>query len=117
MPLSNQDVERIKLLGFGTEFFITSKNGWFQLKNKDGRCVFNNGFMCLIYKDRPEGCRLYPIIYDKDKRYAIYDKYCPYKEKFKFSKRTVEKLFALVSKLEYEKVQRKSKINNYKSIS
>jgi Fe-S-cluster containining protein len=114
MPLSNQDIERIKNLGFSKMFFINDKNGWLLLKNKDGRCVFNNGSICLIYKDRPEGCRLYPIIYDKDKSCAIYDKYCPFKEKFKISKETVEKLFALISKLEYEKAKRKSKISDCK---
>jgi len=44
--------------------------------------------MCLIYKDRPEGCKIYAIIYDKDKDRAVFDKDCLYREKFKISKRT-----------------------------
>ena len=115
MPLSNQDVKRIKRLGFDTEFFITLKNGWFQLKNKDGRCVFNNGFMCLIYKDRPEGCKFYPILYDKDENKAVFDKDCPYKDSFKISKRTTEELFALVLRLECERTNRKIINNSNKS--
>ena len=83
MPLSNQDIKRIKMLGFDKTFFVTSRNGWFQLKNKNGRCVFNNGSMCIIYEHRPEGCKIYPILYDKDRNKAVFDKDCPYKDRFK----------------------------------
>ena len=106
MPLSNQDIKRIKKLGFNTKFFVNSRNGWLQLKNKDGRCFFHSGMICMIYKDRPEGCKLYPIIYDKDGSIAIFDKDCPYKDSFKISKRTTEKLYTLVSRLEYERIKR-----------
>lgn len=109
MPLSNQDINCIKLLGFNTKFFISKRKGWLQLKNIDGRCVFNNGKKCIIYKNRPEGCRLYPVIFDKHKNRAILDNYCPYKKYFKISKKKTERLFALVSRLEYEKIQRKIK--------
>jgi len=109
MPLSNQDINCIKKLGFNTNFFIKSKNRWLQLKNKEGKCVFNNGSMCLIYKNRPEGCRLYPVIYDKDESCAILDKDCPYKENFKITKKTAEELFDIVLKLEKEKALRKIK--------
>jgi Fe-S-cluster containining protein len=109
MSLSNQDVQLIESQGFNTKFFISKRKGWLQLKNKDGKCVFNNGKKCIIYKNRPEGCRLYPVIFDKDKNCAVLDRYCPYKDNFKISKMKVERLFDLVSKLEYEKIQRKTK--------
>ena len=115
MPLSNKDIENIKKLGFNTKFFIISRNGWLQLKNKNGRCVFHSGILCMIYKDRPEGCRLYPIIYDKDEKIAIIDKDCPNKDSFKISKKTTEKLYALISKLENEKAKRIRK-NSYVKI-
>jgi Fe-S-cluster containining protein len=108
MPLTNKDIERITSLGFKTKFFIKSRNGWLLLKNRDDRCVFNNGVKCLIYKNRPEGCKLYPIIYDKDKDCAIFDKDCPYKENFKISKRKIKRLYVVVLQLEYEKTQRKN---------
>ncbi len=113
MPLSNKDIIRIKKLGFNTNLFITSKKGWLQLKNKDSKCIFHNGIVCTIYYDRPEGCRIYPIIYDKDENKAIFDKNCPYANKFIISKRTTEKLYALVSRLECERAERKNKINRY----
>ena len=56
MLLSYQDIERIKRLGFDTNFFVTEKDGWLQLKNQDGRCVFHNNKMCTIYENRPDGC-------------------------------------------------------------
>lgn len=108
MPLSNQDIKRINKLGFDKKVFVYKNGGWIQLRNRKGKCVFHNGLKCLIYKERPEGCRLYPIIYDKDNNCAIHDAYCPYKEKFKITKDKIEKLILLVSKLENEKVQRKT---------
>ena len=107
MPLSNQDIERISGLGFDTNFFVTEHDGWLQLKNHDGSCVFHNGKICSIYKDRPEGCKLYPIIYDKDKSCAIFDEDCPHRNKFQKSKSITKQLYALVSKLECEMAKRK----------
>jgi len=115
MPLLNLDVKRIQSLGFNRKFFTKISNGWVQLKNKNGKCVFNNGIICVIYKNRLEGCRLYPIIYDKDKNCATLDSYCPYKENFKISKNKTKLLFTLVLKLEYEKAQRKSEKDRYNS--
>ena len=108
MPLSNQDVKRIKTLGYSKKFFVTPKNGWLQLKNKDGKCVFHDGSMCIIYNHRPEGCKFYPVIYEKDNGCAILDNYCPYRENFRISKVKAKKLYNLVLKLEFEKVQRRN---------
>jgi Fe-S-cluster containining protein len=107
MPLSNQDIEHIRALGFNTNFFVIEIDGWLQLKNHDGRCVFHNGKICSIYKDRPEGCRLYPIIYDKDKSCAIFDEDCPHRNKFQMPKSIIKQLNNTVSRLESERVKRK----------
>ena len=93
MLLSHQDIERIKRLGFNTDFFVTERNGWLQLKNQDGRCVFHSGIMCTIYETRPDGCKLYPIIYDNDKKYAVFDKDCPQRDKFHISKSNTKQLY------------------------
>ena len=110
MPLSNQDIKRITKLGFDPKSFVKTRNGWLQLKNKDGRCFFHSGTICMIYKDRPEGCKLYPIIYDKDENSAVFDRDCPYRGNFKMSKNVVKKLYALISKLEIEKNKRNKKV-------
>jgi len=99
MILSYQDIDRIKRLGFDINFFVTERDGWLQLKNQDGRCVF--------HKDRPDGCKLYPIIYDKDKKHAIFDKDCLQKDKFLMSKSITKQLYDIVSKLESERAERK----------
>lgn len=107
MPLSSQDIAKIKNLGFKTNSFVIERCGWLQLKNYKGKCVFHNGTMCSIYENRPEGCKLYPIIYDKDKKCAIFDKDCLYIDKFHISKSTTKQLYNLVSKLENERAEKK----------
>ena len=109
MPLSYKDIEQIKRLGFDVTFFVTENDGWLQLKNKNSRCVFHTGKICSIYKDRPDGCKLYPIIYDKDGERAVFDKDCPHRDKFHMSKSTMKQLYVLVSKLERERAERKRK--------
>jgi len=111
MPLSYKDINRIKSLGFDINFFVTKRNGWLQLKNKNGRCVFHTGILCSIYKYRPEGCKLYPIIFDMDKECAIKDVECPFSDKFNKSESIVNELYHLVSKLENEKIKRKKMKN------
>lgn len=107
MILSNYDIKKIKNLGFKKDFFVLQKEGWLMLKNINGRCVFHDGFKCTIYKDRPIGCILYPVIFDKDKNCAVIDKDCPYRNYFKISKSLVKKLHNVVKKLECERSKRK----------
>lgn len=107
MPLLNEDIERIKQLGFDNDYFAVNKDGWLQIKNYDGRCVFNDGEQCLIYENRPEGCKLYPIIYDEDKNCAILDEDCPHIDEFKISEIDLKLLTSLITKLKDERTQRK----------
>jgi Fe-S-cluster containining protein len=65
MPLSNLDLKRILKLGYKLECFaVKTDEGW-RLKNNSGRCVFLIKERCGIYLHRPEGCRLYPLVYDE----------------------------------------------------
>lgn len=107
MPLSKEDIERIKGLGFGYNSFVVSRDGWLQLKNYDGRCVFNDGKQCLIYENRPEGCKLYPIIFDEGRNCATLDKDCPHRDEFKMSEIDLGMVASLVTKLKDERRQRK----------
>lgn len=106
MPLSNRDIEHIRALGFNTNFFVIERDGWLQLKNYNGRCVFHNGKICSIYENRPKGCRLYPIIYDKDENRAVLDEDCPHRDKFQMPKIAIKELLDIVSKLEREVTER-----------
>jgi hypothetical protein len=111
MILSEKDIDRIQSLGFSYDFFIDINNGWLQLKNKEGLCVFHNGKKCLIYENRPEGCQLYPLTYDNDNKCAIFDKECPHQSKFIISESLKLKLFNLISRVTSERSQR---MNNCK---
>ena len=108
MLLSKMDIKRIESLGYSCDFFIDTQDGWFQLKNREGHCVFHNGVKCLIYKHRPEGCQLYPIIFDKESNCAILDEECPYRNKFLITMNSRKKLFRLVSNIESERFHRMS---------
>ena len=107
MLLSHEDIMRIESLGFSTEFFVTESGGWLQLKNDSGQCVFHNGVGCSIYEKRPEGCKLYPIVYNSDMNCAILDDDCPHREKFEISKIALQQVSDLAIRLEYERNQRK----------
>ena len=106
MILSKKDVDRIQSLGFSYDFFCDIHDGWLQLKNKEGLCVFHDSKKCLIYENRPEGCQLYPVIYDSDNECAIFDKECPHQSKFIISAHLKNKLFNLVSRVISERSQR-----------
>ena len=111
MILSEKDIDKIQSLGFSYNFFVDINDGWLQLKNKDGLCVFHNCKKCLIYENRPEGCQLYPITYDNDNKCTIFDKECPHQSKFIISENLKLKLFNLISRV---KSERSKRMNNCK---
>jgi Fe-S-cluster containining protein len=108
MLLSNEDIVRIEQLGYAKDFFVREEDGWLQLKNDKGRCVFHDKTHCTIYDYRPKGCSLYPIVFNKFEQKAIYDKDCPYPFSFMMSDATLKELFILVEQMEYERLQRNS---------
>ena len=63
MVLTDSDIRRIVELGYRLEEFAYFDGEFWRLKNVNGKCVFldKNG-LCRIYKDRPLGCRAYPVI-------------------------------------------------------
>jgi len=103
MPLSRFDIKRILKMGYRLkDFAIKTAEGW-QLKNRSGRCVFLGEEGCEIYPHRPEGCRLYPLVYDEALGTAVLDDLCSYKDEFKVSSRDIERLFNLLVLLEKER--------------
>jgi Fe-S-cluster containining protein len=107
MILSYQDIKTIEKIGFNQEFFVTKHNGWLQLKNQNGRCVFHNGTLCTIYDQRPEGCTLYPAVYDDDANRAVLDTECPQRHCFHLSDKKTQQLTTLISRLKKERAKRK----------
>ncbi len=79
MPLSVGDIERLEALGYRREkFTVKDREGLRRLRNIDERCYFYDPVKrrCRVYRHRPLGCYLYPVIYDSDKGISI-DNYCP----------------------------------------
>ena len=100
MPLTRFDVERISRQGYRLKDFVVKRRRERQLKNRNGRCVFLGDDGCIIYSFRPEGCRLYPLIYNENNGKGVIHDFCPYGQEFKVRTDDIEKLYVLIKKLE-----------------
>jgi Fe-S-cluster containining protein len=81
MLLTNEDIKRIEKKGFHKKYFLKiDKEGYAQLRNRNGYCAFYNleKHQCTIYSDRPSGCGVYPVILDEEVGIII-DDLCPQK--------------------------------------
>lgn len=103
MRLTRDDIERIKRHGFDDKEFVVNVEGYKQLRNRDGRCVFLKGDDCSIYPSRPKGCRLYPLIYDCSKGKVVLDEFCPYRHEFSFGRLRGERVARLIKSIEEER--------------
>ncbi len=111
MVLTTRDIQTIEKAGYEARIFVSERNGWLQLKNSKGRCVFHNGTICTIYDHRPKGCVLYPVVYDKDSGCAFLDSECPQILCFPLSKTKEQQINILVHHLEKERRERMQKKN------
>jgi len=76
MLLSEKDISRLEKKGFSKTYFVKyDDQGYTQLKNRDGYCVFYDleKCRCNVYDDRPSGCRVYPVILDEEKGIVLDD--------------------------------------------
>jgi hypothetical protein len=101
MLLSDEDVSRLTAAGFHPSYFSRDVNGWTELKNVNRRCVFNDGRRCLVYDDRPEGCRSYPVVHKGGR--AILDEDCPHRSEFSIAPGDEERLRELVARLKAQR--------------
>jgi len=79
MLLSKKDIALLEKQGFSINYFVNyDRQGFAQLKNMDGYCVFYNRDRqrCRVYVNRPAGCRVYPVILDEETG-IILDDICP----------------------------------------
>ena len=82
MLLSTKDIKRLEQKGYRRAFFVRfDSQGYATLKNTRGYCVFYDveKRRCKVRAHRPEGCRVYPLIYHEDKG-IIVDPICPSRE-------------------------------------
>ena len=92
MPLSRFDISRLLELGHRLEDFAVKTGKEWRLKNRCGKCVFLSADGCKIYSHRPDGCRLYPLVYDETKGKAVMHRLCPYRHEFEVRGGDVENL-------------------------
>jgi hypothetical protein len=112
MLLSEKDIERLVNLGFEKSFFAkTDKEGYVQLKNRVGYCVFYDAkkHQCSIYADRPAGCRVYPVIVDEEKG-IILDEICQSRDTITATEKLVKgkRVVRLLERIDFEAENRRS---------
>jgi len=100
MPLTSFDIERISEQRYRIKDFVVKRRRERQLKNVNGRCVFLGDNGCIIYSFRPEGCRLYPLVFNENNGKGVIHDFCPYGHEFKVSRDDMENLFALIKELD-----------------
>lgn len=98
MPLADADVARLVSAGRRRNDFAEVRDGELRLKNVDGHCVFLAGGRCTVHELRPEGCRLYPLVWVEGKGPGL-DRLCPWRTEFTFGKPDEERLQKLVEGL------------------
>ncbi|MDH7564326.1 MAG: YkgJ family cysteine cluster protein [Candidatus Bathyarchaeota archaeon] len=81
MMLSNADIERLERVGYERQKFVRyDRYSFARLKNHREFCVFYDiqKCRCKIYKHRPLGCRIFPVIYSEQEGIVV-DDLCPMK--------------------------------------
>jgi Fe-S-cluster containining protein len=106
MMLSEADIERLEKLGFSRQTFARyDRYGFVRLKNCHGFCIFYDleKCNCRIYKHRPLGCRIYPVIYSEQEGVVV-DNLCPMKSTVSETelKRKGTKVMGLLQRIEEE---------------
>jgi hypothetical protein len=111
MLLSAKDIKRLENQGYTRDFFVQFDNeGYATLKNHRGYCVFYNPEKnrCKVRAHRPEGCRIYPVLYDEDKGITV-DTICPSRNTVTNKQKTKrgEKVLKLLKTIDAEAKQRR----------
>ena len=102
MPLIEDDLKRIEKLGYKRVEFTLQVEGETRLSNRGKSCFFLKDGKCKIYYDRPEGCKIYPLVYDIDTHKFVYDSVCPHGTDFRVTHEDKERLKRLIKKLDRE---------------
>jgi Fe-S-cluster containining protein len=100
MPLTGVDIKRIVKQGYRYKDFVIRRKRDRYLKNQSGKCAFLGDNGCEIYSIRPNGCRLYPLVYNEKTNQAIIHDFCPYGYMFMVTRENVENLSSLIKRLE-----------------
>ena len=96
MILLPSDIERIKrFTNLDIDRFAIFKDGFYRLRNVDGRCIFLDDKGCKIYSMKPIGCSIYPLVFDYIHG-PIMDSICPLAKEFMYRCKDVEEALNLL---------------------
>lgn len=120
MLLTEADVLRLAVARPGLDFAFVADDGFLQLRTRDAPpapgmagkpCVFLDGAgRCSVWDDRPEGCRLYPGVWDGDALRAHLDAdHCPHTDGFLLPRSTQDAVARLAARLQAELAARQAK--------
>lgn len=120
MMLSYADVERLERAGYNRHEFVRyDRHGFVRLRNRRGFCVFYNAEKrrCRIYKHRPLGCRVYPVIFSKQEG-IIVDDLCPTRNTVSKTEleRKGKKLMKLLERIDAEAINHRNKTKKLKGV-
>ena len=110
MLLSMADIRRLERAGYDRRKFVRhDKRGFAKVRNKSGYCVFYDAEKnrCKVYKYRPLGCRIYPVILIEEEG-IVADHICPMKDTVsgKDLERNGEKVVKLLKRIDAEAKKR-----------
>ena len=108
MTLTEADATRLEVAGC-RDFFFVNDDDDLQLVNVDGHCIFLVDGRCSVHDDRPEGCRLYPLILDLSVDRVVLDAFCPWARDFTFTQEDRVQLRISVGEEEREAKKRASR--------
>lgn len=110
MPLTLADIDRLTSLGYRADDFSEAdeEEGYLRLHNtEEGACFFlEESGRCRVQAEKPEGCRLYPFIFDEDDDRVIRDGICPFNREFEPTPDVEAKVRELIGRLEREAAAR-----------
>lgn len=106
MTLTEADIARLEGAG-RSGFSFLNDDGVPQLRNVDGRCIFLADGRCSVYRHRPEGCRLYPLILDLDLDEVVRDDFCPFADEFRFTREEEDSVRLSVDREIHEAARRR----------
>src|SRR5208283_1284125 len=112
MLLSEKDITRLVNKGFSKNYFVKyDKQGYAQLKNREGYCVFYDPKkrQCSVYVDKPSGCWIYPVVLDEEKG-IILDDICQSRNTITEREKKIKgkRVIKLLDKIDSEAANRRS---------
>jgi Fe-S-cluster containining protein len=77
MKLSSEDIKMLEEAGYCLEEFAVMDDGVTRLRNVEDWCYFYSlaEKNCRVYKKRPLGCHLYPVVYSADEDATVDESY------------------------------------------